>query len=93
MIDSGESNMKRRKEYSLLCIVCLYIAVYSCLFYFRRPAANLAYWAYTENTSETVETCLYYGFFPVYYVHQRVFNVQKHTWDRSEPVYPPGFNG
>ncbi len=82
--------MKDRFWYGLLCSFCLYIAIYGCLFHYRRPAANLAYWAYTDAGPDWVETCLYYGFFPVYFVHQRVFHSQRHTWDRSTPVMGPG---
>ena len=78
---------------ALACGALLYLAVYASLFHLRRPAANLAYWAYTEDTPEWIETCLYYVFFPVYFVHQRVFDVQRHTWDRFEIIYPPDFKG
>ncbi len=77
----------------LFCCFLLYVFAYVTLFHYRRPAANLAYWCYTGTGPDWAETCLYYGFFPVYFVHARMFDGHRHTWDRSQPVYPANFEG
>jgi len=81
--------MKRSRGIFALYFFSFYVAAYCVLFHFRRPAANLAYWGYTEDCPEWIETCTYYFFYPIYFVHQRVFHGHRHTWDRL-PIHLPG---
>lgn len=74
-------------------LILIYVMAYFALYSNRKPAANLAYWAYSEDKPQWVENCLYYGFFPVYFIHQRVFGIGRHTWDREEIHIPPDFQG
>ena len=85
--------MKKSGTFILVYVLSLYLISYCALYYFRRPAANLAYWGYTENTPEWVESCMYYAFYPPYVVHQRIFHAQRHAWDRPTIHYPPDFQG
>jgi hypothetical protein len=71
----------------------VYLVAYGFLYSNRKPAANLAYWAYTEDRPMWVEDCLYYGFYPVYFAHQRLFHVGRHTWDREHIEFPADFQG
>ena len=76
-------------------VLCLYLGAYAILYHFRLPSANLAYWQYTKGGRETeaFERCVYYFFYPLYFVHQRAFGAGRHTWDRPAPYFPPGFQG
>jgi hypothetical protein len=88
--------MKRKNVIEFLFamfLVCAYVIAYAATYANRKPAANLAYWAYTEDTPEWVEDCLYYGFYPVYFIHQRLFQVGRHTWDREPVEIPADFKG
>jgi len=85
--------MKRIEIGFLLGLIVLYVAGYALIYANRKPAANLAYWAYTEDSPEWVEDCFYYGFYPLYFIHQRVFHIGRHIWDRPVWVIPPGFEG
>ena len=68
----------------------LYVIAYCTLYHFRQPAANLAFWVYSKPANKRTEKCLYYGFYPIYFVHQRFFRGMRHNDDR-EPYYPPAF--
>jgi hypothetical protein len=76
-------------------VLVLYLCAYTALYHFRHPAANLAYWCYIAGgrKTETLERCAYYGFFPIYFIHQRLLGAGRHTWDRPAPSFPPGFQG
>jgi len=69
----------------------LYLLVYAFLYHFRGPAANLAYWVYSESTPDWAEVSLYYAFYPPYFVHQRLFAGARHNYDRPEPWFPPAY--
>ncbi|HLX69719.1 MAG TPA: hypothetical protein VKV04_08845 [Verrucomicrobiae bacterium] len=77
----------------VVSILIAYSGFYAVLYCNRKPSANLAYWAYTKNCPEQVETGLYYIFYPAYFIHQRAFHAGRHTWDRPEWVMPPDFKG
>ncbi len=81
----------KRWRLALLAIVPLLVCVaaYSVAYSRRVPAANLAYFAYTDHAPSFVERTMLYGFYPVYYIHSRVFSGQKHVWDRPRPVDVP----
>jgi hypothetical protein len=87
--------MKQHLLSVMLCAICAYVDVYALLYAHREPAANLAYWAYTTPVQAPlwVESSLYYGFYPIYFVHERLLGGWRHNYDRTHPVYPPGFSG
>jgi hypothetical protein len=85
--------MKRSVAMVLLYCLCFYVAVYCAFYHFRKPAANLAYWAYTDDSPDWIENCTYYTFYPLYLIHQRFLGGHRHTWDRPEPSWPPNFQG
>jgi hypothetical protein len=86
--------MKRSVAMLLLYFVCFYVVAYCALYHFRKPAANLGYWAYTgDYWPDSIERCIYYAFYPLYVTHQRFLGGHRHTWDRPEPYWPPNFQG
>lgn len=86
--------MKRVKRIGFIggCSIVLYVTIYSVLYCNRKPAGDLAYWCHTENGPDWVEDGLYYGFYPVYIVHQRVFHCQRHIWDFTTAYLPANFD-
>ena len=64
----------------------IYLMAYALLYDFRSSAANMSYWVYSERAPEWAETCLYYGFYPAYFSHQRMLGGQRHNYDRI-PAY------
>ncbi len=77
--------MKRGAKFAALSAACLYLSAYGALYHFGRPAANLAYWVYSDHGPAWAEDCLYYAFYPPYFVHQRVLGGGRHNYDRPEP--------
>ncbi len=77
--------MKHGPKLGALSAVCLYVFVYGALYHVRTPAANLAYWVYSERAPAWAEECVYYAFYPPYFLHQRVVGAGRHNYDRPEP--------
>lgn len=79
----------------LLVSVCLYVSSYVALAYrFRSPAANMAYFVYSsKGYSEKCDLACYYGFYPLYRVHEHLFSSSfvRHNLDR--PAVDPTLIG
>ena len=80
------NKMKHVKRISVMAVslITLYVTIYGVLYCNRKPAGDLAYWCYTREEPRNGllgEDCLYYGFYPVYMVHQRLFHSQRHIYD------------
>jgi hypothetical protein len=76
--------------------IAIYVAAYGILYYNRKPAGDLAYWDYTSEEPRNGlwgEDCLYYGFYPVYIIHQRLFHCQRHIFDFYFAQIPDDFQG
>jgi hypothetical protein len=84
----------RRRVLTLLTVaLLLYVSSFEYMYWNRKPAMNMVYFSYTTG-SNTTEECFYDFYFPVYWVQRRLLGIgQSHTWDRPDPVYPPGFEG
>ena len=80
--------MNQGIAFAAVCACRFYAIKYGVLYHLRCPATNLSYWAYSERTEDWAEKCLYYGFYPAYFVHQRVLGGQRHNYDRPEPWFP-----
>jgi len=85
--------VKKHSLSILLCAICAYADTYAVLYARRGPAANLAFWVYTEYGPNWAEKSLFYGFYPVYFVHTRALDGARHNWDRRDRVCPLGFGG
>ena len=72
-------------------VVATYVVAYGTLYHFGQPAANLTYWVYSDRTPDWAEKCLYYGFYPPYFLHQRLLGGARHNYDRPEPWFPPAY--
>jgi hypothetical protein len=62
----------------------LYVGSYAVMYWNRRPAANMFYFIYSENSY--VEEVSYHLFYPLYWIHRHVFWGQKHNDDRERIV-------
>ena len=86
----------RRALISGMSAIVIYVAAYGRLYCHRKPAGDLAYWCYTKEEPRNGlwgEDCLYYGFYPVYIVHQRLFHCQRHIFDFHFAEIPDDFPG
>ena len=73
-------------------MVLIYISAFEFMYLNRVPAANMAYFGYTDNVR--AESFFYYFFYPAYWVQRRVFGFgQTHTWDREPVIFPSDFKG
>ena len=84
---------RRRIVIGGISAIILYIAIYGWLYYHRKPAGDLAYWDYTGPGPMRADDCLYYAFYPVYIIHQRVFHCQRHIKDFHFAEIPDDFPG
>ena len=73
-----------------ILVLAAYTGTYAIAYACRQPAANLAYFAYTEAPiSESLEKGLWCFYWPVYKTH-KFLGAQRHTYDRDPTVDYPG---
>ena len=79
-------SFKKKMLPSVLAVIAL-LAGYASAYLFipRLPAANLAYFVYSDNPG--VDSTCYYFFLPAYRLHQRFNKLRnigftRHNWDR-----------
>ncbi len=90
--------MNRMERFLIGCcaVIVLYFGTYALLYLNRKPAGDLAYWCYTTEEPRNGlwgEDTLYYLFYPVYIIHQRVFAGQRHIFDFYYAPIPADFKG
>ncbi len=82
--------MKRPQlSFLILIFVGAYVATYGILYSQRKSAGNMFYFQYLEGRSDLAERTLYDVFYPISWMHSRLFEGQKHVWDRAAPVDNP----
>lgn len=70
--------------------IAIYVLSYACLYLFRSPAANLAYFCYIDNPRvERLDAFLYNFYYPIYRVHHDFLNGSRHNNDRPPLVDNP----
>ncbi len=85
--------MSRAKTSTLALFVAalLYIAAYAVAWEQRRPAANMAYFVYSDN--DTTDRICYRVFYPLDWLHRRLFDSGKHRFDATPMRPDPGNRG
>lgn len=80
--------MVERKRSALLIVgvfvIAGYLSAYTVLYCSKSPAANMAYFVYTEHSK--LDHALYWTFWPIYKFHGLVLGQSKHNLDR--PTVP-----
>jgi hypothetical protein len=69
--------------------LAVYISSYGVLYLQRKPAGNMFYFQYLDSGPAAAERVISWVFYPVSWIHTRVFSGQKHVWDRPAPVDDP----
>jgi hypothetical protein len=80
---------KSHLSFVVLTACAAYVASYGILYSQRKSAGNMFYFQYLKGGPDLAERTLFDVFYPISWMHSRVFAGQKHVWDRAAPVDNP----